>query len=170
MLLLGRRIDAWVMDHVQEFEGKKVKDATRGDLELGGLADPAEKDKVEAQLKESQPLLKRVRDSLGERVSEVRVSTRLKDSAAVLVAGEHDISAPLRRALEAAGQAAPPAKPVLELNVEHHLVKYLEKREDAEFGDLALVLFEQAALAEGAQLPDPGAFVQRLNRIWARLG
>jgi len=59
---------------------------------------------------------------------------------------------------------------VLELNVEHHLVKYLEKREDAEFGDLALVLFEQAALAEGAQLPDPGAFVQRLNRIWARLG
>jgi molecular chaperone HtpG len=87
----------------------------------------------------------------------------------VLVAGEHDISAPLRRALEAAGQAAPPAKPVLELNVEHHLVKYLEKREDGEFGDLALVLFEQAALAEGAQLPDPGAFVQRLNRIWARL-
>jgi molecular chaperone HtpG len=101
----------------------------------------------------------------------VRVSTRLKDSAAVLVAGEHDISAPLRRALEAAGQAAPPATPVLELNVDHHLVKYLEKREsEAEFAELALVLFEQATLAEGAQLPDPGAFVQRLNKIWARLG
>ena len=129
VLLLGRRIDAWVMDHLQDFEGKKFKDATRGDLELGALAGAAEKEKAEAQLKESKPLLKRVKDSLGERVSEVRVSTRLKDSAAVLVAGEHDISAPLRRALEAAGQPAPPSRPVLELNVDHHLVKYLEKRE-----------------------------------------
>jgi molecular chaperone HtpG len=99
------------------------------------------------------------------------VSSRLKESAAVLVAGEHDISAPLRRALEAAGQPAPPSKPVLELNVDHHLVKYLEKRDNAEdFSDLALVLYEQATLAEGAQLPDPGAFVQRLNKLWMRLG
>jgi len=76
----------------------------------------------------------------------------------------------LRRALEAAGQPAPPSRPVLELNIDHHLVKYLEKREDgAEFGDLAMVLYEQAALAEGEQLPDPGAFVQRLNKIWMRL-
>ena len=170
VLLLGRRIDAWVMDHLQDFEGKKFRDATRGDLELGALASAAEKEKVEELLKESKPLLKRVKDSLGERVSEVRVSTRLKDSAAVLVAGEHDMSAPLRRALEAAGQAAPPSKPVLELNVDHHLVKYLEKRENTdEFSDLALVLFEQATLAEGAQLPDPGAFVQRLNKLWMRL-
>ena len=170
VLLLGRRIDAWVMDHLQDFEGKKFKDATRGDLELGNLASAADKEKAEAQLKESKSLLKRVKDSLGERVSEVRVSTRLKDSAAVLVAGEHDLSAPLRRALEAAGQTAPPSKPVLELNVEHHLVKYLEKRENADdFGELALVLYEQAPLAEGAQLPDPGAFVQRLNKLWMRL-
>jgi len=170
VLLLGRRIDAWVMDHLQEFEGKKFKDASRGDLELGGLASAADKEKADAQLKENKSLLKRVKDSLGDRVSEVRVSTRLKDSAAVLVAGEHDLSAPLRRALEAAGQAAPPAQPVLELNVDHHLVKYLEKREsEADFGDLALVIFEQATLAEGAQLQDPGAFVQRLNKLWLRL-
>jgi len=170
VLLLGRRIDAWVMDHLQEFEGKKFKDATRGDLDLGGLANAADKEKAEAQLKESKRLLKRVKDSLGERISEVRVSTRLKDSAAVLVAGEHDLSAPLRRALEAAGQQAPAGKPVLELNVEHHVVKYLEHhQEDTDFGDLALVLYEQAMLAEGAQLPDPGAFVQRLNRLWTRL-
>ena len=153
-----------------DFEGKKFKDATRGDLELGSLAGDADKEKAEAQLKESKPLLKRIKDALGDRVSEVRVSTRLKDSAAVLVAGEHDISAPLRRVLEAAGQQAPSAKPVLELNVDHHVVKYLEQREDAgEFQDLALVLFEQAMLAEGAQLPDPGAFVQRLNKLWMRL-
>ena len=168
VLLLGRRIDAWVMDHLQEFEGKKFKDATRGDLELGNLTSSADKEKVEAQLKESASLLKRVKDALGDRIAEARVSTRLKDSAAVLVASEHDISAPLRRALEAAGQKAPSGKPVLELNVEHHLVKYLENREDAaEFNELALVIFEQAMLAEGAQLPDPGAFVQRLNRLWA---
>jgi molecular chaperone HtpG len=170
VLLLGRRIDAWVMDHLQEFEGKKFKDATRGDLELGGLASAAEKEQAETLLKESKPLLKRVKDALGDRIAETRISTRLKDSAAVLVAGEHDISAPLRRALEAAGQKAPSGKPVLELNVEHHLVKYLENREDAaEFNELALVIFEQAMLAEGAQLPDPGAFVQRLNRLWAQL-
>jgi molecular chaperone HtpG len=170
VLLLGRRIDAWVMDHMPDFEGKKFKDATRGDLELGGLASVADKEKAESQLKESKSLLKRVKDALGERVSEVRVSTRLKDSAAVLVAGEHDLSAPLRRALEAAGQSAPPATPVLELNVDHHLVKYLETRESTEdFADLALVIYEQAALAEGTQLPDPGAFVHRLNKLWMRL-
>jgi molecular chaperone HtpG len=170
VLLLGRRIDAWVMDHLQTFEGRKFKDATRGDLELGELASAADKEKAEAQLKENKSLLKRVKDSLGERVSEVRVSTRLKDSAAVLVASEHDISAPLRRVLEAAGQQAPAGKPVLELNVDHHVVRYLEQRSDAaEFGDLALVLYEQAMLAEGEQLSDPGAFVQRLNKLWMRL-
>jgi molecular chaperone HtpG len=170
VLLLGRRIDAWVMDHLQTFEGKKFKDATRGDLELGGLASAADKEKAEAQLKEGKSLLKRVKDSLGDRVSEVRVSTRLKDSAAVLVASEDDISAPLRRVLEAAGQKAPAGKPVLELNMDHHVVRYLEQRsEAAEFGDLALVLYEQAMLAEGEQLPDPGAFVQRLNKLWMRL-
>ncbi len=170
VLLLGRRIDAWVMDHLQAFEGKKLKDASRGDLELGELASAADKEKTEAQLSESAALLKRVKESLGERVSEVRVSSRLKDSAAVLVAAEHDMSAPLRRALAAAGQEAPAGKPVLELNVDHHVVKYLEQRsQDAEFGDLALVLYEQAMLAEGEQLPDPGAFVQRLNKLWMRL-
>ncbi len=169
VLLLGRRIDAWVMDHVQTFEGRKFKDTTRGDLELDTIAS-ADKAQAEAREKEAQPLLKRMKDSLGDRVSEVRVSTRLKDSAAVLVAGEHDISAPLRRVLEAAGQQAPSTKPVLELNVDHHVVKYLEHREDSgEFQDLALVLYEQAMLAEGAQLADPGAFVQRLNKLWMRL-
>jgi molecular chaperone HtpG len=170
VLLLGRRIDAWVMDHLQDFEARKFKDATRGDLDLGGLANAADQEKAEAQLKESKPLLKRVKDALGDRVSEVRVSTRLKDSAAVLVAGEHDMSAPLRRVLEAVGQQAPAAKPVLELNMEHHLVRYLEQRgETPEFAELAMVIYEQALLAEGAQLADPGAFVQRLNRLWTRL-
>jgi molecular chaperone HtpG len=169
VLLLGRRIDAWVMDQLQEFEGKRFKDATRGDLELGALASPDEQEKAAEQLKQSEGLLKRVKESLGERVSDVRISTRLKDSAACLVAGEHDISAPLRRVLEAAGQAAPEAKPVLELNVGHDLVRFLEARAPGEFDELALLIYEQSLLAEGAQLPDPGAFVQRLNRQWLRV-
>jgi molecular chaperone HtpG len=170
VLLLGRRIDAWVMDQLDAFEGKRFKDATRGDLELGQLADAAEKSRAEEQLKESKQLLKRVKDALGERIVDVRVSTRLKDSPACLVAAEHDISAPLRRALEAAGQVPPATKPALELNVDHEIVKHLDARIDAaEFGDLALLLFEQASLAEGAQLADPGAFVQRLNKLLVRL-
>ncbi|HRX88811.1 MAG TPA: molecular chaperone HtpG, partial [Steroidobacteraceae bacterium] len=170
VLLLGRRVDAWVMDQLTDFEGKRFKDATRGDLELGGLADAADTARTESALKESKALLKRVKDALGERVSEVRVSTRLKDSVACLVGDEHDISAPLRRALEAAGQRAPATKPVLELNVEHEIVKRLDAESDATaFADLALLLFEQASLAEGGQLADPGAFVQRLNRLLVRL-
>jgi molecular chaperone HtpG len=170
VLLLGRRIDAWVMDQLDAFEGKRFKDATRGDLELGALVDEGEKSRAEEQLKESKQLLKRAKDALGERVSEVRVSTRLKDSPACLVAGEHDLSAPLRRALEAAGQTPPAAQPILELNVEHEIVKQLDARADAsEFSDLALLLFEQASLAEGAQLADPGAFVHRLNKLLVQL-
>ena len=169
VLLLGRRIDAWVMDHLQEFEGKKFKDATRGDLELGAL-EAEDKQKSEAKLAENKPLLDRVKEALADRVSDVRVSTRLKDSAAVLVAGEHEISSSLRRVLEAAGQSAPAGKPVLELNVDHHLVKFLGRAEEPQFKELSLVVYEQALLAEGAQLPDPGAFVQRLNQLWARLG
>ena len=133
VLLLGRRIDAWVMDHLQEFEGKNFKDATRGDLELGQPRERRRQGKGRGAAQGEQDRCSsasRMRSATGSR--EVRVSTRLKDSAAVLVAGEHDISAPLRRALEAAGQKAPAGKPVLELNVDHHLVKYLEKRADAE--------------------------------------
>jgi molecular chaperone HtpG len=170
VLLLGRRIDAWVMDQLDTFEGKRFKDATRGDLELGTMADATEKARAEEQLKESKQLLKRVKDALGERVTEVRVSTRLKDSPACLVASEQDLSAPLRRALEAAGQTPPPAKPALELNVAHEIVKQLDARADSgEFGELALLLYEQASLAEGAQLADPGAFVQRLNKLLVQL-
>ena len=142
------------MDHLQEFEGKKFKDATRGDLELGGLASADDKEKAEAQLKESKSLLKRVKDSLGERVSEVRVSTRLKDSAAVLVAGEHDLSAPLRRALEAAGQARATVASRCWSSTSSITWSSISRsaRTPDEFGELALVLFEQATLAEGAQL------------------
>ncbi|MBV9697401.1 MAG: molecular chaperone HtpG, partial [Gammaproteobacteria bacterium] len=170
VLLMGERIDEWLMGQLSEYEGKRFKDAARGDLELGGLADAGAKARHDAELKESKGLLKRVKDALGEKVSEVRVSERLRESPACLVLGEHDVGENLRRILTAAGQPVPPAHPVLELNVTHPLVKYLDARSDAaEFGDLAQLLYEQSALAEGSPLPNPPEYVQRLNRLLVRL-
>src|SRR5215471_1173588 len=170
VLLLADRIDEWVMGHIENYEGKRFKDATRGDLELGTLASEADRKQRDEDLKESKRLLKRIKDALGERVSEVRTSERLKESPAVLVLGEHDLSESMRRILAAAGQKVPESKPLLEVNVAHPLVKYLEGRADgAEFGELAQLLYDQAALAEGALLANAPEYVQRLNRLLVRL-
>jgi len=171
VLLLGDRIDEWVMGQIEEFEGKKFKDAVRGDLELGALAGEADKAKeAEAQQKESEGLLKRVKEAVGDRVSDVRPSTRLKDSPSVLVLGEDELGSSMRRVLQAAGQKPPESKPALELNVSHPLVKYLDGVSDKDqFAELAQLLYDQAALAEGGQLSNPTAYVQRLNRVLIRL-
>jgi molecular chaperone HtpG len=170
VLLLAERIDEWVMGYVESFEGKRFKDATRGDLELGGLASDADRRQRDAELKESKGLLKRIKDALGERVTEVRVSERLRESPACLVRGEHDLTEQMRRILAAAGQQPPAARPVLEVNVAHPLVKYLEGLTDtAQFTELAQLMYDQAALAEGAPLANAPEFVQRLNRLLVRL-
>jgi molecular chaperone HtpG len=170
VLLLAERIDEWVMGYVESYEGKRFKDATRGDLELGGLESEADKRQHNAELKESKGLLKRIKDALGERVTEVRVSERLKESPACLVLGEHDLSEHMRRILAAAGQQAPEARPLLEVNVAHPLLKYLEGRTDSgEFTELAQLLYDQAALAEGTPLTNAPDYVQRLNRLLVRL-
>ena len=170
VLLLAERIDEWVMGHIESYEGKRFKDATRGDLELAGLESTADRKQHDAELKESKGLLKRVKDAVGERVSEVRVSERLKESPACLVLGEHDLSEPMRRILAAAGQKVPESKPVLEVNVAHPLVKYLEARTvSGEFAELAQLIYDQATLAEGAPLANAPEYVQRLNRLLVRL-
>ncbi len=170
VLLLAERIDEWVMGQLEPFEGKRFKDASRGDLELGGLASDADRKQHDADLKESKGLLKRIKDALGERVTEVRVSERLKESPACLVLGEHDLSEQMRRILAATGQKVPDARPLLEVNVGHPLVKYLDGVADlSQFTELAQLLFEQAALAEGVSLSNPPEYVQRLNRLLVRL-
>jgi molecular chaperone HtpG len=170
VLLLGERIDEWVMGQLEQFEGKRFKDAARGDLELGTLAGAEDKAAQEEAHKESKGLLRRVKDALGDRVTEVRNSTRLKDSPAVLVLGEDELGASMRRVLQAAGQKVPETKPALELNVSHPLVKYLDAASDGEqFAELAQLLYDQAALAEGGQLANPTAYLQRLNRVLVRL-
>jgi molecular chaperone HtpG len=170
VLLLADRIDEWIMGQVEVFEGKRFKDAARGDLELGALASEADKHDADTALKESKGLLKRVKDALGERVLEVRVSTRLTESPSCLVLGEHELRTTMRRLLAAAGQKAPDTKPILELNVEHPIVKYLDGEKDsARFAQLAELLYDQASLAEGGQLSNPAEYVQRLNRLLIRL-
>jgi molecular chaperone HtpG len=170
VLLMSERVDEWVMGQVDSFEGKSFKDAARGDLELGGLSSEEGKTKAEEQLKEHQALLKRVKDILGERVTEVRVASRLTDSPSCLVMGERDVGAAMRRILEAQGQKLPDSKPTLELNVEHPIVRHLEGvTDDASFGELAQLLYDQAALSEGGQLVNPADYVRRLNRLLVRL-
>ena len=170
VLLLAERIDEWVMGQIDDFEGKRLKDASRGDLELGGLESEADKKQHDEELKESKGFLKRVKDAVGDKIEEVRVSARLKESPACLALGEHDMGANMRRILSATGQKVPESKPTLELNVTHPLVKYLEGVADEEqFKEFAQVLYEQAALAEGSQLANPAEYVQRLNRLLVRL-
>ena len=126
VLLLADRVDEWMMGHVREFEGKRFKDVSRGDLELGSLEGEADKAVAAEVAKESEKLLKRIQEALGDRVSEVKVSTRLTDTPACLVLAEHDLGAQMRKILAATGQSAPESKPALEVNVGHPLLKRLD--------------------------------------------
>jgi molecular chaperone HtpG len=171
VLLLADRLDEWLVGHLPEFDGKRLHDVTRADAALGGLLNEADQKLREADLRESKNLLRRMKEALGERVSEVRVSSRLIESPACLVLGEHDLSRPMQQLLEATGQKPPASQPLLELNVQHALVKHLDALQDAErFRELALVLFDQALLADGARLEEPAEFVRRLNRLLLSFG
>jgi len=170
VLLLTDRVDEWVMGQVTEYDGKRFKDVARGELELGALADTLERARIDEERRSAKGLLKRIKDALGERVLEVRVSERLRDSPACLVRGEGELSGALRRVLAANGQALPPATPVLELNVTHPLVQHMDGLSDQEtFGELALLLYDQASLAEEGQVLNGADFSRRLNKLLVRL-
>jgi molecular chaperone HtpG len=170
VLLLSERLDEWLVGHLPEFDGKRLHDIARGDLALGSLLGDAEQKLREADLRESKNLLRRVKEALGERVSEVRVSSRLTDSPACLVLGEHDLSRQMQKLLEASGQKPPASKPALELNVQHALVRHLDSLDAERFRELTLVLFDQALLADGARPEEPAEFVRRLNRLLLSFG
>ncbi|MBK6907858.1 MAG: molecular chaperone HtpG [Rhodocyclaceae bacterium] len=164
VLLLSDRVDEWVASHLTEFEGKQLVSVAKGGLDLGKLEDEAEKKEQEKDASEFKELTDKIGKSLGERVKEVRVTHRLTDSPACLVADEHDVSGNLARILKAAGQQAPMSKPILEVNPKHPVVLRL-KYEESKFDDWAAVLFDQALLAEGGQLDDPATFVKRINDL-----
>ena len=160
------RIDEWLMSHLPEFDGKQFQDITRGELDLGKLEDKKEKKQQEETEKEFKDLVTRIRESLGDKVKDVRVTHRLTDSPACLAVDEQDMGAQMRKIMEASGQAVPETKPIFEVNPEHPLISRLDKEPDEDrFADLVTILFGQACLAEGAQLDDPGDFSARLNKL-----
>jgi molecular chaperone HtpG len=165
VLLLGDRIDEWVVTGLTEFDGKPLHSVAKGALDLGALADEAEKAQQEKEAGELKPLVERITGALGKRVKAVRVTHRLTESPACLVVGEGELSGNLERLLKTAGQKAPAVVPILEINPHHALVQRLQTEPDDRLGDWANVLFDQALLAEGAQLEDPAGFVRRLNAL-----
>ena len=164
VLLLTDRVDEWVTGNLTEFDGKAMVSVAKGGLDLGALEDEAEKQEVEKAADEYKELVDKMKASLGERVKDVKVTLRLTDSPACLVADEHDLGMNLARILKAAGQNAPVSKPILEINPNHPAVLRL-KYEDKHFDDWAAVLFDQALLAEGGTLDDPATFVKRINQL-----
>ncbi|MBY0267953.1 MAG: molecular chaperone HtpG [Burkholderiales bacterium] len=171
VLLMGERVDEWMMSFLTEFEGKKLQSVAKGALDLGKLEDEAEKKAQEQAAGEHKDLVERIKKALGGRVKDVRVTLRLTESPACLVADEHDMSAQLQRMLKAAGQQVPPSQPIFEVNPAHPLIARLrDEADEGRFGDLAAVLFDQSLLAEGGQLEDPAGFVRRLNQLMLALG
>ena len=163
VLLLTDRVDEWMLSHLYEVEGKPLQSVAKGAIDLGKLQDEAEKKQAEEAAEAFKPVLERLRGALSERAKDVRATSRLVDSPACIVVDEHDMSAHLSRLLKQAGQQAPAGKPILEVNPKHALLRKLEGSE--RFDDLAHILFDQALLAEGGQLEDPAAYVQRVNRL-----
>ncbi|KQZ68329.1 heat-shock protein Hsp90 [Rhodanobacter sp. Root561] len=162
VLLMSDRIDEWMIGSLSEYEGKKLKSVAKGDVPL----DEADKKKQEEATKEAEPLLKKLKELLGDRVGEVKVSARLTDSPSCLALSDYEMAPHLARLLREAGQDMPESKPTLEINPQHALVKRVETEADeAKARDLATLLLEQAEISAGAQLPDPAAFVQRMNRV-----
>ena len=166
VLVLSDRIDGWMISHLNEFDGKHMQDITKGELDLGDIDAEEDKKQQEEASKTYENLINQIKELLKDKVEDVRITNRLTDSPACLVAGAHDMDAQMKKIMEAAGQVVPETKPSFEINPEHPLVKQLnDEQNDDRFNDLTYVLFDQAALASGEQLKEPGAFVSRLNKL-----
>ena len=166
VLLLAERVDEWAVSNLQEYAGKQLQSVAKGSLDLGLLEDENEKAQLQSDADAFKELTEKIAAVLGEKVKEVRVTHRLTDSAACLVADEHAMSGHLERLLKQAGQQVGGSKPILEINPQHLFVRKLQANSGSErFGDWSQILFDQALLAEGGQLEDPAGFVKRLNGL-----
>lgn len=164
VLLLHDRIDEWLVSNLTEFEGKPLQSVAKGGLDLGGLEDETEKDEREKETTAFQELTEKMKATLSEQVKDVRVTLRLTESPACLVADTYDMGGNLERLLKSAGQKVQHVKPILEINPHHPMVQRL-KIEEEHFEDWSHILLDQALLAEGGQLEDPATFVKRLNDL-----
>ena len=164
VILLSERVDEWLVAHLTEFDGKPLQSVAKGSLDLGDMEDAAEKQAHEKEASEFNDLIEKMKNVLNDQVKDVRVTYRLTESPACLVADTHDMSGNLERILKSAGQKVGHTKPILEINTQHPMVRRL-KTEEKHFDDWSHILFDQALLAEGGQLDDPASFVKRLNDL-----
>ncbi|ABL99520.1 molecular chaperone HtpG [Shewanella amazonensis] len=166
VLLLSERIDEWLINHLHDYKEKALHSVTRGDLDLGALEDEAEKAAQEKLAQESEPLVERFKSALGDKVSDVKITTRLTDTPACVVTGEGEMSSQMIKLMQAAGQPVPESKPTLELNPTHPLVARLDKEQDeTAFAEWAEMLLAQATLSERGSLADPSAFIKLVNQM-----
>lgn len=165
VLLLSDRVDEWLMSHLTEFDGRPFRSVAKGALDLGELESEEEKQAAKAAEDEVKDVVSRLKAALGDKVEDVRVSHRLTDSPACIVLNEHDMALYMQQLLRQAGQKLPGSRPVLEINPAHALIRKLQDVDEAQAGEWAEILFNQALLAEGAQLEDPAGFVRRLNSL-----
>jgi molecular chaperone HtpG len=164
VLLLSERVDEWLVANLAEYEGKALVSVAKGELDLSKLQTEEENKEQARQAGEHRALVAKLKDVLGDRVKDVRVTSRLTQSPSCLVADEHDMGGNLARILKAVGQKGLDTKPILEINPAHPMVRRLEQ-EKARFADWGNLLFDQALLAEGGQLDDPAGFVRRMNEL-----
>jgi molecular chaperone HtpG len=170
VILLSERVDEWLVGHLTEYQEKKLISVARGDLDLGDMEDEAEKAEHEKQDANFESMVKQVKDVLGEKVKDVKLTHRLTSSPACIVADDTDMNANMQRIMASLGQEVPESKPVFELNPEHAIVERLKaEQDDDRFNEWTHILFDQAVLAEGGQLKNPAEFVQRLNRLLLEL-
>jgi len=169
VLLLTDHVDEWLVQHMPEFDGKPLQSVAKGDLDLAEVNKEDATDETADDKKDDEALnstLEQIKTTLDGKVKDVRVSSRLTDSPACLVADEHEMGAHMERIMKAAGQDMPASLPTFEINADHALIQRLkEETDDERFADLSNLLFEQALLSEGGQLEDPATFVQRLNKL-----
>ncbi|GAB1110060.1 MAG: molecular chaperone HtpG [Shewanella algae] len=166
VLLMSDRIDEWLINHLTEYKEKALHSVTRGELDLGELEDENEKAEQEKLAAESESLLKRIKEALGDKVKDVRVTTRLTDTPACVVAGEGEMSSQMIKLMQAAGQQVPEVKPTFELNPTHPLVARLnEEADESRFNDWSNLLLQQAMLSEKGSLADPSEFIRLMNQM-----
>lgn len=166
VLLLSDRVDDWLVGYLTDYEGKHLQSVAKGDLDLGALANEEEKKIAEEQGKALEPVIERIRKVLADRISDVKISSRLIDSPACLISDVYGMSRTMEKLMKNMGQTMPATKPIFEINPDHALVNRLTaETDDNRFGELAHILYDQAVLSEGGQLDDPASFVKRLNGL-----
>ncbi len=171
VLLMADRVDEWLISNLTEFDSKQLQSVAKGELDLDKLDTEEEKKEKEETSKDFEAILKQMKEVLGDKVSEVRVTNRLTDSPACLVTGDHDMSLNMERIMKEAGQSMDMmgmggSKPIFEINPTHALVTTIkDETDDERFADITKILFDQAILSEGGQLDDPASFVHKLNGL-----